>query len=161
MDFAKKFMKRGFGYYKNLNSSLLSSLFISYDDSVTEGTEVFHNDIRERYRRGEKLVINTLDEIADRAKDFRKAMEAADKAKMNKLIDLNFNLRAKIYRLSNLNLRLVKTARRFGASAKLSGSGGAVVGIYPNERVYKKMEKAYYKIGAKILKPKIVKFFVK
>lgn len=161
MDFNKKLMKRGFGLYKNLNPLLLPPLFIAYDDSVTEGTEVFHNDIHERYRRGERLVIDTLNKIAQLAKDFRKAMEKKDLSKMNRLIDLNFDLRAKIYRLSNLNLRLVKTARKLGASAKLSGSGGAVVGIYPNEKVYKKMQKAYHKIGAKILKPKIVQNFIK
>jgi len=159
MDFDKELMKRGFGLYEKLDPSLLPPLFIAYDDSATEGTEVFHTDIRERYRRGEELVIDTLNEIAKGAKRFRAAMEAGDAKEMNRLMDRNFDLRARIYRISDLNLRLVKTARDLGASAKLSGSGGAVVGMYPDEETYRRMEEGYRQIGAKILKPRIVQDF--
>jgi len=159
MDFDKELMKRGFGYYESLDPSLLPPLFVAYDDSATEGTEVFHTDIRERYRRGEKLVIDTLNEIAEGARQFRAAMEAGDRAEMHRLLDRNFDLRARIYRISDLNLRLVNTAREFGASAKLSGSGGAVVGMYPDDGVYRRMGEAYRRIGAKILKPRVVQDF--
>ncbi len=159
MDFDKELMKRGFGHYENLDPSLLPPLFIAYDDSVTEGTEVFHTDIRERYRRGEKLVIDTLNEIAEGARLFRKAMEAGDVVEMNRLMDRNFDLRARIYHISDLNLRLVHTARKLGASAKLPGSGGAVIGMYPDEDVYRRMEEEYRKIGAKIVRPRVVQDF--
>ena len=159
MDFDKELMKRGFGHYENLDPSLLPPLFIAYDDSATEGTEVFHTDIRERYRRGEKLVIDTLNEIAEGARHFREAMEAGDVAEMNRLTDCNFDLRARIYRISDLNLRLVNTARKLGASAKLSGSGGAVVGVYPDEKAYRCMEEEYRNIGAKIVRPRVVQGF--
>ena len=159
MDFGKELMKRGFGHYENLDPSLLPPLFIAYDDSATEGTEVFHTDIRERYRRGEKLVIETLDEIAEGARCFREAMEAGRTVEMNRIMDRNFDLRARIYRISDLNLRLVTTARKHGASAKLSGSGGAVVGAYPDEESYRRMEEAYHRIGAKIVRPRAVQEF--
>ena len=156
MDFDKELMQRGFGHYENLDPSLLPPLFIAYDDSATEGTEVFHTDIRERYRRGERLVIDTLNEIAEGARRFREAMEAGDVEEMNRLMDHNFDLRARIYRISDLNLRLVSTARKLGASAKLSGSGGAVVGVYPDEDTFRRMEEAYLDIGAKIVMPRTV-----
>lgn len=160
MDFDAELMERGFGTYENLDPALLPPLFIAYDDSSTEGTEVFHTDIRERYRRGEKLVIDTLDEIAEGARHFREAMVAGDTVEMNRLIDGNFDLRARIYRISDLNLRLVGTAREMGASAKLSGSGGAVVGMFPNENAFPRMEEAYHRIGAKIIKPSVVHTWV-
>jgi len=160
MDFDKELMERGFGRYESLDPSLLPPLFIAYDDSATEGTEVFHTDIRERYRRGERLVIDTLNEIAEGANHFREAMEAGDNAGMSRLIDHNFDLRARFYRISDLNLRLVDTARKHGASAKLSGSGGAVVGMYPDEETYSRMEEAYGGIGAKIVRPRVVQDFI-
>jgi glucuronokinase len=160
MDFDKELMKRGFGQYESLDPVLLPPLFIAYDDSATEGTEVFHTDIRERYRRGEKLVIDTLNEIAQGANLFREAMEAGDNAEMSRLTDRNFDLRARFYRISDLNLRLVDTARKLGASAKLSGSGGAVVGMYPDEETYCRMEEAYQGIGAKIVRPEVVQGFI-
>jgi glucuronokinase len=156
MDFDKELMSRGFGHYENLEPSLAPPLFIAYDDSSTEGTEVFHTDIRERYRRGERLVIDTLDEIAEGARRFRQVLDEQDAAEMHRLIDTNFDLRARIYRISDLNLRLVNIAREMGASAKLSGSGGAVVGMYPDEESYRRMEEAYRESGAKILQPRIV-----
>lgn len=159
MDFDEELMKRGFGLYESLDPSLLPPLFIAYDDSATEGTEVFHTDIRERYRRGERKVIDTLNEIAEVANRFRKVMEAGNIEEMNRLIDHNFDLRAKIYNISDLNLRLVDTARKLGASAKQSGSGGAVVGMYPDEETYHRMEEEYHKIGAEIIRPKIVQNF--
>lgn len=159
MDFDKELMARGFGHYESLDPSLLPPLFIAYDDSATEGTEVFHTDIRERYRRGEKLVIDTLTEIAEGARRFREAMEAGDVTEMNRLMDHNFDLRARIYRISDLNLRLVNTARELGASAKLSGSGGAVVGMYPDEETYRRMEEGCCRIGAKIVRPRIAQDF--
>ncbi len=159
MDFDKELMERGYGFYERLDPSLLPPLFIAYDDSATEGTEVFHTDIRERYRRGERLVIDTLDEIAEGAVRFREAMETGDVAEMNRLLNRNFDLRATIYHISDLNLRLVNTARELGASAKLSGSGGAVVGIYQDEEMYHRLEEAYRQIGAKIVRPRVVQDF--
>lgn len=160
MDFDKELMdEQGYGFYERLDPSLLPPLFIAYDDSATEGTEVFHTDIRERYRRGERLVIDTLDEIAEGAVKFREAMEMGDVAEMNRLLNRNFDLRTTIYHISDLNLRLVNTARKLGASAKLSGSGGAVVGIYQDEEMYRQLDEAYCRIGAKIVKPRVVQDF--
>jgi glucuronokinase len=159
MDFNKDLMERGYGRYESLDPDLLPPLFVAYDDSATEGTEVFHTDIRERYRRGERLVVDSLEEIAQGADLFRKAMEVGDLAEMNRLIDHNFDLRARFYRISDLNLRLIDTARKLGASAKLSGSGGAVVGMCPDGQTYCRMVEAYRSIGAKVVKPNVVQDF--
>jgi len=158
MDFDKELMKRGFGLYENLEYRFLPPLFIAYDDSYTEGTELFHNPLRERYQRGDREVIDSLQAIADCARYFRKALEAGDIDEMNRLMNDNLELRCRLQPVNNLNRRLIEAARGAGASVKLCGSSGAVVGIYHNENMYRRLEENYRAIGAQVLKPRIVEY---
>jgi len=70
--------------------------------------------------------------------------------------DIDVDLRAKIYRVSDGNLEMVRTARSVGATSKFAGSGGAVVGTYTDEDMYQKMMKAFAPIGVAVIKPKII-----
>lgn len=158
MDFDKELMKRGFGHYENLDVKLLPPLFVAYDDSATEGTELFHNPLRERYQRGERVVIDSLNLIAEGARQFRTYLEQGDIGSMERLLDENFDLRCKIQQVSPLNQRLVAAARSVGVSAKLCGSGGAVVGICRDEETYRRLGEAYQKIGATLLRPRVVEY---
>jgi glucuronokinase len=158
MDFNRELMARGYGHYENLDPRMLPPLYVAYDDSSTEGTEVFHNDVRERYARGEKLVIETMDAIAENARHFRQAMEAGDLDEMDRCINRNFDLRSRIYRINDLNRRLIRTARDLGASSKFCGSGGAVVGICRDDEAFRRLQEAYRAIGATILRPRVVSY---
>lgn len=156
MDFAREYMARGYGHYEPLDPALLPPLYIAYDDSSTEGTEVFHNDVRERYARGEQVVIETMDAIAANARAFRRALEAGDIEEMEWRLNHNFDLRARIYRINNLNRRLIETARALGVSSKFCGSGGAVLGICRDDETFHRLQEAYRAIGATILRPRVV-----
>jgi glucuronokinase len=48
---------------------------------------------------------------------------------------------------------MVEAARATGASAKFSGSGGAIVGTYEDEAMYQRLEEALTAMAAKVLKP--------
>src|SRR5436305_1286513 len=51
MDFSRELMEsRGYGEYQPLDPSLLPNLYLAYRTSLSEGTEVFHNNVRERWR---------------------------------------------------------------------------------------------------------------
>jgi glucuronokinase len=53
MDFAEKhFERQGYGDYEKLDPATLPPLYIAYRTSLSEGTEIFHNDIRGRFNRG-------------------------------------------------------------------------------------------------------------
>ena len=134
---------------------MLPDLYIAYHDSAAEGSEVVHNDVRERFNRQEQSVIETLAAIADGAREFRTALERGDVPRMHALLDRNFDLRAKIFPINRLNRRLIETARRVGASAKFCGSGGAVIGICPEEQ-YRRLVAEYEHIGATVLRPRVV-----
>src|SRR3989442_9449188 len=60
MDFARERMSEKCGYrhgvYERLDPRLLPPLYIAFKEEVSEPTEVFHNDIRARYQRGEVAV---------------------------------------------------------------------------------------------------------
>ncbi|HOG29900.1 MAG TPA: hypothetical protein PLT35_11535, partial [Vicinamibacterales bacterium] len=45
-------------HYERLDPALLPPLYVAYHVSLGEPTEVFHNNIRDRYNRGEALVVD-------------------------------------------------------------------------------------------------------
>jgi glucuronokinase len=51
---------------------------------------------------------------------------------------------------------MVKTARSCGASAKFSGSGGAIIGMYKDDEMLRKLILALNKINARVIKPYIL-----
>jgi len=57
MDFNKELMdKQGYGKYQKFNSRLFDHLYIAYRTDLSEGSEVVHNDFRERYLFGDEKV---------------------------------------------------------------------------------------------------------
>jgi glucuronokinase len=156
MDFAKEHLDaQGYGVYERLNAALLPNIYVAYRTSLSEGTEVFHNNVRERWRRGDPEVVEAMKTWASFAEEGRQALLAGDRGALDRLIDENFNLRSRIYRISDGNLEMVQTARSVGATSKFAGSGGAVVGTYQDAAMYERLEAAMQKIGVAAVKPKI------
>src|SRR5712692_153615 len=157
MDFSKDIMeKQGYGAYERLDPGLLPNVYIAYRTSLSEGTEVFHNNVRERWRAGDPEVVQAMKTWAGLAEQGKQALLSRDYETLDRLINANFDLRAKIYRLSQGNLEMVHTARGVGATSKFAGSGGAIVGTYKDESMYQELVKAMNAIGVAVLKPKIV-----
>jgi glucuronokinase len=80
----------------------------------------------------------------------------ANYARLNQLVDANFDLRARIYQIDRGNLEMVHMARAVGATANFAGSGGAIVGTYEDEGMFGKLTAAGKLIGVAVIKPKIV-----
>jgi glucuronokinase len=158
MNFARELMQtRGYGEYEKLDTALLPNIYIAYRTSLSEGTEVFHNNVRERWNRGDADVVNAMQRWADIAAEGREALLGRDYDRLNQLIDENFDLRRRIYRIDPGNVEMIETARAAGASANFAGSGGAIVGAYPDETVYRRLEEAMKRIGIAVVKPVISK----
>ncbi|MFH1708929.1 MAG: GHMP kinase [Planctomycetota bacterium] len=156
MDFNYEHMQEyGHGRYVKLDIRKLPPLYVAYRADLSEGTEVFHSDIRERFNRGDPTVVAAMREWADITDRFRRAMETGDRAGMNALINRNFDLRASIYNISKDNWEMVNLARNVGASAKFAGSGGAIVGSYADARMFRNLEEAFRPAGIKVIKPDI------
>ena len=156
MDFAKSIMDRqGYGDYERLDPGLLPDVYLAYRTSLSEGTEVFHNNVRQRWLAGETEVVDAMKTWAGYAEQGRAALLVGDYAKLDELINANFDMRRKIYSISAGNLEMVDTARSVGATSKFAGSGGAIVGTYTDEIMYQKLQKALSAIGVAVIKPRI------
>jgi glucuronokinase len=157
MDFAKELIdKQGYGDYQTLDPALLPNVYVAYRTSLSEGTEVFHNNIRERWRLGDPVIVEAMKTWASYAEQGKQAILERDYKTLDYLIDANFDLRAKIYKISEGNLEMVGAARKVGATAKFAGSGGAIVGTYRDEDMYQALTRALDAIGVAVVKPKIV-----
>lgn len=157
MDFDKERMGRdGFGLYEPMDPTLLPPLFVAYHDSLAEGTEVTHNDLRSRFNRGEPQVLDAIKRWAELAQQAHDQLLAGRGREIGPLMDANFDLRASLLQISPGNRRLVETGRRLGAAVKFAGSGGAVVGCYDGdpERL-ERLAAAYAGMGAKLIVPQI------
>ena len=154
MDFAEELIqKQGHGYYEELDPKLLPPLYIAYTTNLSEDTEVFHNDIRGRFDRGDKEVVEAMEfwaELAQKARDLLKEKRDQD---IGPLLNANFDRRRQVYNMSEGNIRMVETARSTGATAKFTGSGGAIVGTYPDEETYEQLVQCLTPLGMKVIKP--------
>ena len=157
MDFSKHLMDaRGYGEYERMNPELLPKVYVAYRTSLSEGTEVFHSNLKERWLRGDPEIVNAMKTWAGYAEEGRQCLLEANFKRLNELIDANFDLRAKIYNIDPGNLEMVHTAREAGATANFAGSGGAIVGTYTDEEMFKNLTEKMRGVGVAVLKPKIV-----
>ncbi len=157
MDFDRERMARdGYGLYEPIDPRLLPPVFVAYHDSLAEGTEVTHNDLRSRYNRGEPQVLDGIKRWAELAQQARDRIVAGRGQEIGPLMDANFDLRASLIHISPGNRRLVETGRRLGAAVNFAGSGGAVVGCYDGDPDrLGRLATAYEDMGAKLIVPQI------
>jgi len=157
MDFDRRLMdKQGHGEYVHLDQSLLPPLYIAYQQDLAEGSEVMHSSLRERYDRGDKDVRDAVTFWADLALKVRDLLVAGRGREIGPLLDSNFDMRRRVCQIDDGNVRMVETARSVGASAKFSGSGGAIVGTYADEAMFERLTKALEPLDVRVIKPQIV-----
>jgi glucuronokinase len=156
MDFARRhFDKWGHGLYEPLPKKQLRNLFVAYRAELAEGSEVVHSGLHVRFERKERDVVHAMKTWAGYADQGREALAAGDLEELGRLIDANFDLRRAICPLNPRQVEMVDAARGLGAACKFAGSGGTVVGVYHTEKQYKALQKAYAKLGCRILKPRV------
>jgi glucuronokinase len=157
MDFNRASVEKlGHGIYEELDPSLLPPVYVAYTTKLSEGTEVFHNDIRGRWNRGEREVVSAMYHWGNLAQRVRDMLVEGRGAEIGPLLNENFDLRRRLYKLSQGNIDMVETARACGASAKFTGSGGAIVGTYSDEAMFAKLKAALEPMSVAVIKPQIL-----
>jgi glucuronokinase len=131
-------------------------MYVAYRTSLSEGTEVFHGNLGERWRRGDPQVVEAMKTWAGYAAEGRECLLRRDYRRLGELIDANFDLRASIYPIDQGNLEMIHTARKAGASANFAGSGGAIVGTYTEDAMFTRLADSMKAIGVALIQPKIV-----
>jgi glucuronokinase len=128
---------------------------VAYRTSLSEGTEVFHGNLRERWRRNDPEVLEAMMLWASYAEQGRDCLLNGDYSRLNELVDANFDLRASLFRIDPGNLDMVGAARKAGASANFAGSGGAIVGTYTDEDMFQRLAGNLKPLGVVAIRPKI------
>jgi glucuronokinase len=157
MDFNEKYLSKHLhGIYEPLNPNKLPKMYLAYKTQLGKESGKVLNDIRQRYDRGDEQVRSVLTEIAGLAEKGKEALLEGDHECLFELINRNFDLRAQIMNIPESNKEMVRVARDCGASAKFSGSGGAIVGTYADDEMLRKLIVRLKEINARVIKPYIL-----
>lgn len=146
----------GRGRYERLDPAALPPLYLAWHDGLAEGSEVTHDDLSRRFERGDREVQDTMEELTSLTEEGRRLLETGASGDVGRLMDRNFDLRARICDVGEGNRALVETGRRLGAHPKFAGSGGAVIAAYDGdpERL-DRLREAYRELGAELVVPEI------
>jgi glucuronokinase len=159
MDFSRELIRQECGLrcgvYEPLEPALLPPLYLAYNADVGEPTEVVHNNLRARYDQGEPAVIEAMKRLADLARRARAALESRDYDELGRLIDANFDLRRSICRIAAGQAAMVERARAVGVPAHFAGSGGAILGICPDDATLARLEAELAAIHCRVIRPVI------
>jgi len=157
MDFNRETMEtNGHGNYERIDPRLLPNLYIAYKTDLGKESGKVLNTVRTRFEQDDPLVLNTLSRIADLAEEGKQALEEKNIQKLTLLMNENFDLRSRIMPINKRNMELIQTARKCGASAKFTGSGGSIIGIYENDRMLTDLMVELKKINARVIKPNVI-----
>ena len=133
MDFNKDHMEKfGYGIYEPIGIPDDLPIYIAYRTDLAEGSEILHSRLALDYEAGVPEVHAAVREWAALTDQVRDALASHQYDPLPALLDRNFDLRCEVCgsSVSEKNRRMVQIARQFGASAKFTGSGGAIIGLY-------------------------------
>ena len=157
MDFDRKQMEKyHHGKYQRLDPALLPKLYMAYKTDLSKVSGPVFNNLKERFNNGDEYVHQTIRELADLAVEGKQALINGDHKTFNQLINHNFDLRCKIMNISESNMEFIRIARESGVSAKFSGSGGSIIGMYPDDDKLSKLMVNLKKINARVIKPYVI-----
>ena len=150
MDFDREIMKQqGHGGYETLDIHLLPRLALAYVPEPKDSGKT-HSDVRYRFDRGDREVVEAMRTFAQYAEAGREALEQGDHDRLGDLMNRNFDLRRQVYgdaAIGAKNLEMIELARSFGMPAKFCGSGGAIVMICDDDDLFARAQVAFLERG--------------
>jgi glucuronokinase len=154
MDFERSHLERhGYGIYEELRPPKLPPLYVAYDPQRAEVSDVPHRNLRELFNCGDATVVGAMKKYRDLTDRGREALMAGDWDALGRVMNENFDLRRTFMAVAPENLRMVEAARGTGASAKFTGSGGAVCGLYKDGRQYQQLSDTMAALRCEIVRP--------
>lgn len=156
MDFERSLVEStGHGKYERLDIAAMPNIYIAYDPNRAEESGKAHKKVKKLFQQQNNDVVAAMKEFADIAQKGRDAIVAGKLDLIPELVNANFDLRDRIFNVSEENRQMVMVARQAGASAKFAGSGGAIVGTFEDDAQYDILVKNLAKIGCRTFIPKI------
>jgi len=105
----------------------IAPALLAWDPAGAEASGRAHGDLRSRWERGDPELREAMHELREIVDAGVRCLEGGDAEGLRRLVDRNFDIRARIFRIREADRRVVALARERGAAAKLCGSGGAVL----------------------------------
>jgi glucuronokinase len=153
MNFDKSLMDaQCYGEYISFDPALLPNIYLAYRNNLAEGSEMTHNDLAKRFANGDAAVLDAIEKWKALTDEVWGRLHKGNK-NIGDLIDRNFDIRKSVIAISEGNTELINAARGSGASAKFTGSGGAIIGTYTDELMYERLVKNMMAINASVIKP--------
>ncbi len=139
--------------YWSLDPTTLPPLFLAWDPQGGKPSGDAHADLKQRWRARDPQVMATIEAFRELVDEGLACLERGDHAMFCEAMNRNLALRLSIFSVSPSDLEMAKIANQCGASAKLSGSGGAVVGAMTGDGDFAQLEEAYRAAGYAFLRP--------
>lgn len=139
------------GRWEALDPALLPPLFVAWRAAAGTDSSATHRPAHERFDAGDPEFVATMREIGRLATRALTPLTLRDSAGLGVLLDENFDLRRRVYDLDPRHVELVETARRLGAPANYTGSGGAIVGLFRDEDHLAELREALEGLGCELL----------
>ena len=155
MDFSPTAYERNGGLhgdYVHAPPDLLPPLFVAYDERLSKSSGAVHNVMR--YRAAVEHDVRVTDAMARKAAladEALEALRAGHPDRLGPIMDRDFDLRRSVYDLPPGQVEMIEIARRHGAHAKFSGSGGAAIGTYDDTAHLERITRAYAEAGISVV----------
>ena len=157
MDFEKSLVESsGHGRYIEMDLRVLPNLYIAYDPRRAEVSGVYHQKLRVLFEEKKPDIMAAMSEFADLAQCAYDALSTGHPEHLSALMNANFDLRDRIFNVSEANRTMVHTARSVGCAAKFAGSGGAIVGTYEDDAQFNRLTQVLSGIGCTTIRVGIV-----
>ena len=115
--------------YERLDHRALPPLVVAWRTHTAEESGSVHDDLRARFDRGDPTARAAMAELASLASRARDAILVGDRFELAACVDGSFDARESMIALDPRHAEMIKVARRGGASANYTGSGGAIVAV--------------------------------
>lgn len=143
--------------HHSMDAECLPALFLVWDPQGGQPSDEAHQDLKRRWQRGDPDVKLAVEAFRDLVDEGLRLLERRNFDGFRDAMDRNFDLREKIFHVGERDKEMVALARRYGAGAKLCGSGGAVIGLPRSESDFTFLERKYLEAGYRFLRPHIRK----
>jgi len=136
------------GAYEVLDQGALPPLFVSYRLDAPEPGDDYYPLLRTRYEAGDRMVRETLHQLAALAIEGRAALAWKASNRFSDLLRQNTKLRRRLGHLPGAQEEMIEVANSLGSPATHAGSGGAIVGHYQDTNQLNDLTNALSHVGA-------------
>ena len=158
MDFASEVMSaKGYGRYEYLDAALLPRLYIAYRTDLAEVSDIIHKKYKTTYEDKSSYFRAAISRLAEMTDEVRDCLQNDRIEALSGLINENFDLRNKLSGIAKGSIEMVAAASSVGASAKFTGSGGAIIGVIENEKMGNRLKRGFESMNAVFIIPVITK----